>query len=85
MAATRECYLRVTNRSPNLDDDSTVEKIDEAAAELREAMTGTLGDFAKKKRWCARSKRCLMSDLKILRKELGGEARSPPSGYQPHS
>jgi hypothetical protein len=62
-----------SQRSPNLDDDSTVERVDEVAAGLWEAMTGTLDEFTKKKRWW--SMRWWSSDLKKLRKELGRAKR----------
>jgi hypothetical protein len=48
-AEARDVYLRVANRTPLLDDDSTVEEVDTAAAELREAMMGTLDELAKKR------------------------------------
>jgi hypothetical protein len=49
--------------------------VDIAAADLREAMAGTLDELAKKKRWCSRSKRWWSEDLKELRRELGKARR----------
>jgi len=45
------------------------------AAGLKEAMTGTLDELAKKKRWCSRSKRWWSEDVKQLRCELGKARR----------
>jgi hypothetical protein len=57
-AEAREVYLRAVNRNPLLNDQSTAEEVNIAAAVLKETMTGTLDELAKKKRWCSRSKRC---------------------------
>jgi len=52
----RELYLVLAGRTPTLSDTSSPEEVEEAAEALREAMTATLDQFARKKRWCARSK-----------------------------
>jgi len=52
----RRCYLAGVGRTPILTDDSTKEEVTEAAGLLREAMTVTLDNHARKKRWCSRSK-----------------------------
>ena len=72
---TRVVYLQAANRTPLLNDDSTVEEVDMVAAGLKEAMTETLDELAKKKRWCSRSKRWWSEDLKQLRQELGTARR----------
>ena len=74
-AEAREVYLRAANRTLLLNEESTVEEVDTAAAGLKEAMTGTLDELAKKKRWCSRSKRWWSEDLKQLRQELGTARR----------
>jgi hypothetical protein len=74
-AEAREVYLRTANWTPLLNDESTVEEVDTAAARLKEAMTGTLDELAKKKRWCSRSKRWWSEDLRQLRRELGNARR----------
>jgi hypothetical protein len=82
-AEVREVYLQAANRIPTLDDNSTVEEVDIVAAELKDAMTGTLDELAKKKRWCLRSKRWWSEDLKQFRQELGKarrEWRNHPAG-----
>ena len=82
-AEAREVYLRAGSRTPLLNDDSTVEEVDTAAAGLKEAMTGTLDELARKKRWCSRSKRWWSEDVKQLRHELGRarrEFRHRPAG-----
>jgi hypothetical protein len=72
-AEAREVYQRAANWTPLLDEDSTVEEVDIAAARLKEAMTGTLDELATKRRWCSRSKRWWSEDLKQLRQELGND------------
>jgi len=47
----------------------------EAAGLLRETMTATLDEHARKKRWCLRSKPWWCEELKELRKDLGRERR----------
>jgi hypothetical protein len=82
-AEAREVYLRAANRIPPLNEESTVEELDTAAAGMKEALTGTLDELAKKKRWCSRSKRWWSEDLKQLRHELGTarrEWRNRPAG-----
>ena len=74
-ARARECYLAGVGRSPTLTDDSTREEVTEAAGSLREAMTVTLDEHARKKRWCSRSKPGWCEELKDLRKELGRARR----------
>jgi hypothetical protein len=51
-AEAGEVNLRAANRTPILGEDSTTEDVDVAAADLEQAMTGTLDELAKKKRWC---------------------------------
>jgi len=67
----RECYIGMAGQTPILTDDSIQEEVVKAAGVLREAMTATLDQHAKKKRWCSRSKPWWNPDLKELRKELG--------------
>ena len=60
-----------------------MEEVDKAAVGLKEAMTGTLDQLARKKRWCSRSKRWWSEDVKQLRHELGTvrrEFRHRPAG-----
>jgi len=71
----RECYLAGAGRTPILSDDSTKEEVREAAGSLREAMTVTLDEHVRKKRWCSRSKPWWCEDLKELRKDLGRARR----------
>jgi len=71
----RRCYLAGVGRTPILTDDSTKEEVTEAAGSLREAMTVTLDEHARKKRWCPRSKPWWCEELKDLRKELGRARR----------
>jgi endonuclease/exonuclease/phosphatase (EEP) superfamily protein YafD len=49
-AEVRETYIRAANQVQLLNEDSTVEEVDTAAAELKEAMTGTLDELEKKKK-----------------------------------
>ena len=58
-------------RTAILSDESTKEQVTEAAGSLREAMTATLDEHARKKRWCSRSKPWWCEELKELRKGLG--------------
>jgi len=44
----REVYLWAASRTPLLNEESTAEEVDAAAAGLREAMTGMLDELAKK-------------------------------------
>jgi len=67
----RECYLQGVGRTPILTDSSSREEVTEAAGSLREAMTATLDEYVRKKRWCSRSKPWWNADLRVLRKELG--------------
>ena len=60
---------------PILTDDSIQEEVVKAAGALREAMTATLDQHTKKKRWCSRSKPWWNLDLKELRKELSRARR----------
>jgi len=71
----RECYLAGAERTLILSDDSTKEEVREAAGSLREAMTVTLDEHARKKHWCSRSKPWWCEDLKELRKDLGRARR----------
>jgi len=71
----RECYLAGLGRTPILSNSSTKEEVTEAAGSLREAMTVTLDEHARKKRWCSRSKPWWCEDLKKLRKDLGRARR----------
>jgi hypothetical protein len=74
-AEATEVDLRAANRTPLLNEESMVEEVDTAATGVKEAMTGTLDELAKKKRWCSRSKRWWSEDLKQLRQELGSARR----------
>lgn len=74
-AEAREVYLRAANRTPHLDEESTVGEVDAAAAGRKEAMTGTLDELARKKRWCLRSKPWWLEDVKQLCCELGESRR----------
>jgi len=71
----RECYLAGVGRTPILSDKSTKEQVTEAAGSLREAMTMTLDEHVRKKRWCSRSKLWWCEELKELRKDLGRARR----------
>jgi hypothetical protein len=63
-AEAKDVYLRTANWMPLLNDGSTVDEVDIAASGRKEAMTGTLDELEKKKRWCSRSKRWWSEDLK---------------------
>jgi len=52
-----------------------VEEVDKAVARLKEVMTGTLDQLARKKRWCSRSKCWWSEDVKQLWHELGRARR----------
>ena len=62
-------------RTPILSDDSLRDEVVEPAGSLREAITVTLDEHVRKKRWCSRSKPWWCEDLKELRKELGRARR----------
>jgi hypothetical protein len=82
-AEAREVYLWAANRTALLGKDSMMEEVDAAAAELKEVMTGTLDELAKRKRRCSTSKRWWSDHLKQLRQELGQarrEWRNHPAG-----
>jgi hypothetical protein len=49
-AEAREVCLRAANRTPLLTEESSVEEVDAAATGVKEAITGTLDELAKKKR-----------------------------------
>jgi len=74
-AKARECYLAGVGRTPILSDESTKEQVTEAAGSLRESMTMTRDEHARKKRWCSRSKPWWCEELKELRKDLGRARR----------
>jgi len=71
----RECYLAGAGRTPILSDDSAKEEVMEAAESLRKAMTVTLDEHARMKRWCSRSKPWWCEDLREARKDLGRARR----------
>jgi len=72
----RRCYLAGVGRSPVLSDCSTEEEVVKAAGLLRETMTTTLDEHARKlKRWCSWSKPWWCEELKELRKDLGRARR----------
>jgi len=66
----RECYVGLVERTPILSDGSGTEEVVVVAGALRKAMTVTLDEHARKKRWCSRSKPWWCEDLRELRKEL---------------
>jgi hypothetical protein len=74
-AEAREEYLQEANRTPLLDEYSTVQEVDAVAAGLKEAMTETLAELPKKNRWFSRSKCSRLEDLEHLRQELGRARR----------
>jgi len=74
-AKVRECYLAGVGRTLVLSDDSTKQEVVEAAGSLREAMTVTLDEHARKKRWSSRSNPWWCEELKELRKDLGRARR----------
>jgi len=74
-AKARESYLAGVGRTPILSDESTKEQVTEAAGSLREVMTATLDEHARKKRWCSRLKPWWCEELKELRKDLGRARR----------
>jgi len=74
-AKARECYMGMVGRTPILSDDSTTDDMVKEAGALREAMTMTLDEHARKKRWCSRSKPWWNADLRELRKDLGRARR----------
>ena len=55
-AKARECYVGMVGRTPILSDDSATKDVVKVAGALREAMTVTLDEHARKKRWCSWSK-----------------------------
>ena len=55
-AKARECYVGMVGRTPILSDDSATKDVVKAAGVLRETMSMTLDEHARKKRWCSRSK-----------------------------
>jgi len=69
------CYLVGVGRSLVLSDGSTEEEVVEAAGLLRETMTATLDEHARKKHWCLWSKPWWCEELKELRKDLGRARR----------
>jgi len=64
----------MVKRSPILTDKSTEEEVVRAAGKIRETITATLDQHARK-RWCSRSKPWWNPNLKELRKELGRARR----------
>jgi len=74
-AKVQAFFQRGVGETPILMDVSTTGEVDTVVAALREVMTATLDNFAKKKRSCARSKRWWTEDLAKLRRELGRERR----------
>jgi len=72
---TRECYLAGSGRTLILSDSSKKEEVTEVVGSLREAITVTLDEHARKKRWCSQSKPWWCEDLKKQRKDLGRARR----------
>jgi len=71
----RKCFVGMVEGTPILTDESTREEATTAAEALRVAMTVTLDEHGRKKRWCSRSKPWWNADLKELRKDLGRARR----------
>ena len=71
----REAFIRLSGDSGPLDDASTVEQVDVEAVALRTAMTATLNEHARHRRWCSRSKRWWNDELRDLRATLGRAKR----------
>ena len=71
----RKCFVGMVEGTPILTDKSTREEATTAAEALRVAMTVTLDEHGRKKRWCSRSKPWWNADLKELRKDLGRARR----------
>jgi len=74
--AARETFIKLIGGLGPLDDESTVEQADEAAVALRTAMTATLNEHARHRRWCSRSKRWWNDELRDLRATLGRAKRT---------
>jgi len=70
-AQAQECFCRGIQGSLMLNDSSSAEEVDTAAAVLKEAMVGTLDQHVHKKRWCVCSKRWWNLEVHDLRKLLG--------------
>src|SRR5258706_406194 len=61
--------------SSTLDDTCSGDQVDDEAAALRTAMTATLNEHARQRRWCSRSKRWWTDELRDLRTTLGRAKR----------